>query len=94
MGSPLGCLLSFFIAILVFIGVFLLTIIGKVKQIMNTFSPRHKAGKQHTSTQQQTYSQKNEQTYSQHSNSSRKSSSHHKIFDDDEGEYVDFEEIK
>lgn len=93
MGSPLGCLLSFFIAILVFIGVFLLTIIGKVKQIMNTFSPQHKAGKQHTSTQQQTYSQ-NEQTYSQHSNSSRKSSSHHKIFDDDEGEYVDFEEIK
>lgn len=92
MGSPLGCLLSFFIAILVFIGVFLLTIVGKVKQIMNTFSPRHKAEK-HTSTQQQTYSQ-NEQTYSQHSNSSRKSSSHHKIFDDDEGEYIDFEEIK
>lgn len=92
MGSPLGCLLSFFIAILVFIGVFLLTIVGKVKQIMNTFSPRHKAGK-HTSTQKQAYSQ-NEQTYSQHSNSSGKSSSHHKIFDDDEGEYVDFEEIK
>lgn len=92
MGSPLGCLLSFFIAILVFIGVFLLTIIGKVKRIMNSFSPRHKAGN-NSSTQQQTDSQ-NEQNYSQHANSSKKSSPHHKIFDDDEGEYVDFEEIK
>lgn len=92
MGSPLGCLLSFFIAILVFIGVFLLTIIGKVKRIMNSFSPRHKAGN-NSSAQQQTDSQ-NEQNYSQHTNSSRKSSPHHKIFDDDEGEYVDFEEIK
>ena len=43
MGSPLGCLLGFFLAILVFIGVFLLTIVGKVKQIMNSFSPKHKA---------------------------------------------------
>ena len=93
MGSPLGCLLGFFLAILVFIGVFLLTIVGKVKQIMNSFSPNHKA-ERNSSTRQQGYSQ-NEQTYSQQTNSSGKSSSsHQKIFADDEGEYVDYEEIK
>ena len=93
MGSPLGCLLGFFLAILVFIGVFLLTIVGKVKQIMNSFSPKHKA-ERNSSTRQQGYSQ-NEQTYSQQTNSSGKSSSSpQKIFADDEGEYVDYEEIK
>lgn len=91
MGSPLGCLLGFVLAIFVFVGVFLLTIVGRVRSFLAAMNPNSKK-KQHNNQSRQNNSRQN--TASNGRTSGRSSSSHQKIFADDEGEYIDYEEIK
>lgn len=87
MGSPLGCLLGFVFIIFTFLFVLLTNIAKRVKDIFSSFSP--KSGK--------TQSRSNSSGGQQHRNqqqTSGPSQSSRKIFEDNEGEYVDFEEIK
>lgn len=86
MTGPFGCLFGLLFAFLAFLLIMVLNIARRVRNIMFSFSPKnHKqqssSGNPHGQTTSQNHSQ---------------SSSHgsHKIFDDNEGEYVDYEEIK
>lgn len=90
MGSPFGCLLGFVLIFFAFIAIMFATIIRKVRSFMSGFSPKEpRQHKQHTSQTQQQQSQAGSYSSSPH-----QTSSHQKVFTDDEGEYVDFEEIK
>lgn len=87
MGSPLGCLLGFVFIIFTFLFVLLTSIAKRVRDIFSTFSP--KGGK--------AQSRSNSSGDQQHRNQQQTSGTPHssrKIFEDNEGEYVDFEEIK
>lgn len=85
--SPLfGCLFGLAFAFLAVILFMVSHIARKARDIMSMFSPR-KGKSQSTSTGTE---QQNARPH--HSPSS--TSGTHKIFDDNEGEYVDFEEIK
>lgn len=89
MGSPIGCLLGFVLALFVFVGVFLLSIIGKIRALWSMINPDSRK-KQHNNQSYQNQSRQNTKS----GRSSANPSSHHKVFADDEGEYVDYEEIK
>ena len=82
MTGPFGCLFGLLFAFLAFLLIMVLNIARRV----SSCSPKnHK--------QQSSSGNPHEQTTSQnHSQSSSHGS--HKIFDDNEGEYVDYEEIK
>ena len=85
MAGPFGCLLGLLLALVVFCLFLVLTIVRKAKDIFSPFFPHGKKS-QSSGTDA---GQRGEQPHPH-------SSSHpsQKIFDDDEGEYVDFEEIK
>lgn len=86
MVSPFGCIFGFILFILAFLFIIVLNTAKKVKDIMSAFSPKkHK--------QQTTGTQSGRQETNHHNTQSSRHSSH-KIFDDNEGEYVDYEEIK
>ena len=89
MGSPLGCLLGFILALFVFVGVFLLSIIGKIRAMWTMLNSNSRK-KQNNNRSYQNQSRQNTNV----GGTSTKSSSHQKVFADDEGEYVDYEEIK
>ena len=85
MTGPLGCLFAFVFAVLAVVLFFLLSIIRKAKEVMSAFSGKKKrpdgaAGNARAGKAG------NGRPHPHHP--------HRKIFDDNEGEYVDFEEIK
>lgn len=89
--NPFGCLFGILIAILAFVFIAALNMAKKVKDtISSAFSPRK--------TQRQSagnaYDDPRNATHSDASSSRTSSRRHKKIFEDNEGEYVDFEEIK
>ncbi|MCD8317813.1 MAG: DUF4834 family protein [Paraprevotella sp.] len=86
MGNTFGCLLGFVFAVLALPCIAVLNILGKVKKKMSSFSPKGGNSSQAEPHKEQGY-QKSDTTSAHGHNS-------HKIFDDDEGEYVDFEDIK
>lgn len=86
MGSPLGCLFSLVIAFFAVLLVILTSIVRKAKDIMSQFSP-------HKDNRQSAQSTQNRQQ-SNSSSTSGQAQAHKKVFEDNEGEYVDFEEIK
>lgn len=85
MGSLLASLFGFIIIIFAFLLVFLASIIRKARNIMSQFSPTDNSTRTSHSTQN------DRKTGSSKRNASQE---HKKIFEDNEGEYVDFEEIK
>ncbi len=81
MYAGLGCLFTFVFIIIFFI----VAAVGNLLRVFFGFNNLHK----------KTARQQPRQTYTQRSNSSNASSaSEGKIFDKNEGEYVDFEEVK
>ena len=86
MGSPLGCLFGLFMAILAFLLFIVVSIVSKVRNIMSQFSPQN--NKEHSSRAKQ------EHTGNNHTSAPHTSKTHKKVFEDNEGEYVEFEEIK
>ena len=85
MAGPFGCLLGLLLALVVFCLFLVLTIVRKAQAIFSPFFPHGKK------------SQSSGTDAGQRGEQPRPHSSSHpsqKIFDDDEGEYVDFEEIK
>lgn len=97
----LGFLLILFLLI-VFIG---FSILGNILRILFGFGKRntHYQDRTYTDSRQNTYRQhqsdEEEESYTETSSSSSHRRSHpsgnrKKIFDDDEGEYVDYEEVK
>lgn len=97
----LGFLLILFLLI-IFIG---FTILGNIFRVLFGFGRRNTQYQDHTYTdeRQNTYRQhqsdEEEESYTETSSSSsgkrgRSSGNKKKIFDDDEGEYVDYEEVK
>lgn len=86
MTGPFGCLFGLLFAFLAFLLIMVLNIARRVRNIMSSFSPKnHKQQSSATDSNRQTSSHNRSQSTSQHSR---------KIFDDNEGEYVDYEEIK
>ncbi len=85
MANLFGCLLGIFLSFGAVVLFLVFNIIRKARNIMSGFSSR-KTGSQ-TSGGHSTQGQER-RTSSSASHSSKK------LFDDDEGEYVDFEEIK
>ena len=85
MGSLLGCLFTLVLAVFAFVLVGLARIAGRVRSIFSQFS-------QGGARQSARSAGKGRQTGGKAGNDP--SSSHRKVFDDNEGEYVDFEEIK
>lgn len=86
MTGPFGCLFGLLFAFLAFLLIMVLNIARRVRNIMSSFSPKnHKQQSSSTDSNGQTSSHNRSQSTSQHSR---------KIFDDNEGEYVDYEEIK
>lgn len=86
MGSPLGCLFGFFMAILAFLLLAVIGIARKVRSIISQFTSQ--GNTKRTSRPGQ------EDTRKKPSSASSPPRSHKKVFEDNEGEYVDFEEIK
>ena len=85
MANLFGCLLGIFLSLGVFMLFLVLNIVRKTKSIFSGFSSRKADG--NTSDRRSTQDQ-GSRSASSTPHSSKK------IFDDDEGEYVDFEEIK
>lgn len=81
MVGPFGCIFGIIIAGFAILLMISLQLLIGVKRFFNSFSFKKNKGNKtaYNNTQQ---------------SSTHKSSSHQKIFDDNEGEYVDFEEIK
>lgn len=86
MTNPFGCLFGLIIAIFVFLMVVLTYIIGKVRNILSQFTP--KGNTQQSSRSAQSHKETGRAA------AGESSKGHKKVFDDNEGEYVDFEEIK
>lgn len=86
MTSPFGCLFGIIIAIFAFLMIVLTYIINKVKSIISQFAPKNDTQQSSRSTQSH---RKTDKSSAQDSSQGRK-----KVFEDNEGEYVDFEEIK
>lgn len=86
MANLFGCLLGLFLSVGVFMLFLVLNIVRKARNIMSGFSSR-KSDNQTSDNNHSTQSQG-------HRTASSTSHSSKKLFDDDEGEYVDFEEIK
>lgn len=84
MVSPLGCIFGIIIAALAFLFIIFLNILIKVKGFFSSLTGKGQQ-RQHTNTQH------NKQT---NNSSNTTNSTHQKVFDDNEGEYVEFEEIK
>lgn len=85
MASPFGCLFGLFFAFLAILFVAILNIVGRVRDIIRSFSPKKRGKASSDNTAGRTASS------GQARNSPRGS---RKIFDDNEGEYVDYEEIQ
>lgn len=84
MVSPLGCIFGIIIAALAFLFIIILNILIKVKSFFSSLTGKGEQ-QQHTNTQH------NKQT---NNSSNTTNNTHQKVFDDNEGEYVEFEEIK
>lgn len=84
MVSPLGCIFGIVITGFLFLFIIILNIILKVKGVFSAFKRK---GTQWQNNGRQQNSQNNQTT-----NTSK--SSNKKLFDDSEGEYIEFEEIK
>ena len=90
MTNPFGCLFGILIAALAFVFIAALSMVKKIKDTLaSMFSPK---GKRQQSPRDSygTTGSGQRGTSSPHSSSR----GHKKIFEDNEGEYVDFEEIK
>lgn len=85
MTGPLGCLFLLVLPLLAILWFVYLSIVRKAKDIMSAFSGKRKRSDSHT---------KNSQTEEADNSRPHPHRPHQKIFDDDEGEYIDFEEIK
>lgn len=90
MVNPLGCLLGILVAVLAFVFIAALSMVKKIKDTFaSMFSPKGKR-QQSPRDSYDTAGSRQRGTSSPHSSSR----GHKKIFEDNEGEYVDFEEIK
>ena len=85
MGSPFGCLFGFIFAILAVLFVAVLNITRRVKDIMSVFSQKE---------QKQQTTDRNKDRQSTNRNATQASRQPHKVFDDNEGEYIDYEEVE
>lgn len=80
MGGPLGCLFGFILVLFSFVGIVFLAIVGIGKSWFHAIRTKGK----HKPSSESTRSGAAQQ----------QKASRQKVFSDDEGEYVDFEEIK
>ena len=78
MGSPLGCLFGLLLALLMFLLVAVANFIRRLKSLFSPFQSSQKVSKQQEEKK----------------SSSAQQTSRNKVFDDDEGEYIDFEEVQ
>ncbi len=85
MGGPLGCLLGFVLAITALLFIAVLSIVGKVRYFISSISGKKKGASS-------TFNDNNQQT--KYHNQTQTSASRKKVFDDNEGEYIEYEEIK
>ena len=81
MGGPLGCLFGFILVLFSFVGIVFLAIVGIGKSWFHAIKTK---GKQKPSSENARSGATQQQ----------KKASRQKVFSDDEGEYVDFEELK
>ena len=80
--GPFGCLIGIIVAAFGFLLIIALQLLMGVKRFFNSFKGNKGTGNRTTHNTQQNNTHQNT------------SPTHQKIFDDNEGEYVDFEEIK
>ena len=87
----MGAIFGFFFLIIIIVLIFGLSIISGILRLLFGFG--RKSSSQHTQSrnQQNTYHQEDKKEDAGNTPSSR---NHKKLFDKDEGEYVDFEEVK
>ncbi len=86
MASPFGCLFGFLFTFLLFLLIMAFNIAKRVRNILSSFSAgNHKRQPSSGNARGRTTTQGHSQTSSRGSR---------KIFDDNEGEYVDYEEVK
>ena len=87
MGSPFGCLFGFLFVVVAILFVAFVNIVRMARDVMSAFGPK-KRNANTSQRQQQTH------TSSQSSTGQAQSATRRKVFEDGEGEYVDFEEVK
>ncbi len=88
MAGPFGCLFGLVFGFLVFLFVTLLNVADRVRNVIRSFFPSARGRRP---------SSGNAGAGGQSASASRfrsSSKARHKVFDDDEGEYVDYEEVK
>lgn len=84
MYGPIGCLLSFFLFVLVFIVVVCVMVVQKVRDTLSSFHHNNGGRPDARFFRQDEHFR----------NASASEEGKRKVFDDNEGEYVDYEEIE
>lgn len=93
MGSGLGCLLTFVFTLIFAIIVFVVQIASRFREILKQFGFGPQKNYNTGGNQNNTSSSRSQNDSEQQSHNAQ-GKKHEKVFTDDEGEYIDFKEIK